>query len=226
MAYGCVQIRYGCEARQTGLQEKGYIILVHAGTGRAPDVLPFFELTKTVKVPSSIIPVKQYSASNSGTPSGSGLACARFPCVVCTSANDTATDKIDYSNAMAMFKDGGNSSFPFDASYQEDFVRHQAEQTGLETTDGVEFEVIPRLPFHSIYTYPTIGLSVFKCLDPSAFPATFSEPTFPRAPSPTSRMITLELAFRAGAGWPGSSVSILYSNFTLAHPLVHGDTVQ
>ncbi|KAG9222110.1 hypothetical protein CCMSSC00406_0009561 [Pleurotus cornucopiae] len=145
-----------------------YIIMVHAGTGRAPDVLPFFELTKTVKVPSSIIPVKQYPASNSGTPSGSDLAY-----------------KIDYSNAMAMFKDGGNSSFPFDASYQEDFVRHQAEQTGLETTDGVEFGVVPGLPFHSIYTYPIIGLSVFKSLDPSAFPATFT--------------------FRAGAGWPGSS---------------------
>ncbi|KAF9492207.1 hypothetical protein BDN71DRAFT_1509676 [Pleurotus eryngii] len=145
-----------------------YIIMVHAGTGQAPDALPFFEFTKTVKVPSSIIPVKQYPASNSGTRSGSDYAY-----------------RIDYSNAMAMFKDGGNSSFHFDATYQEDFVRQKAEQTGLETTDGVEFGVAPDLSFHASYTYPIIGLSVFKCLDPSAFPATFT--------------------FRAGAGWPGSS---------------------
>ncbi|KAL4261931.1 DUF1769-domain-containing protein [Pleurotus pulmonarius] len=161
----------GARPDQPDFKKKGgeiYIIIVHTGTGRGPDVLPFFEFTRTVKVPSSITPMKQYPASDSGTPSGDDLAY-----------------KIDYSNAMAMFKDGGNSSFPFDAAYEEDYVRHQGEQTGVEITDGVQFEVIPRVPFHYSYTYPIIGLSVFKCLEPSAFPATFT--------------------FRAGAGWPGSS---------------------
>ncbi|KAF4606042.1 hypothetical protein EYR38_000087 [Pleurotus pulmonarius] len=161
----------GARPDQPDFKKKGgeiYIIMVHAGTGRGPDVLPFFEFTRTVKAPSSMIPVKQYPASDSGTPSGSDLAY-----------------KIDYSNSMAMFKDGGNTSFSFDAAYQEDYIRHQGEQTGFEITDGVQFDVIPRVPFHYTYTYPIIGLSVFKCLEPSAFPVTFT--------------------FQAGSGWPGSS---------------------
>lgn len=75
----------GARPDEPDFKRKGgeiYIIMVHAGTGRAPDVLPFFELTRTVKVPPSIIPVKQYPASDSGTPSGSDLACTRFPYVM------------------------------------------------------------------------------------------------------------------------------------------------
>lgn len=88
--------------------------------------------------------------------------------------------------------------FDFDASYQEDFIRYRSEQTGIETTDGVEFGTTPRtfvspsfaccvyseLFTHSLLLqfpamppdYSIIGLSIFKCLEPSAFPVKFSKP--------------------------------------------------
>lgn len=136
-----------------------YIIMVHGGTGhtRHPSVINFNEYVRRVKAPSPIIPVKQYPASHSGTQS-----------------DDKWSYNINYSNTMPMFNNGGNGVFDFEAVYQEDFVRYRSKQTGFETTDSVEFAVIAGgMPAMSP-DYSIIGLSVFKCLDPSAFPAKFN----------------------------------------------------
>lgn len=62
--------------------------------------------------------------------------------------------------------------------------------------------------------YSIIGLSVFKCLDPSAFPAKFSESQFhPRRRTSVALTECFELDFEARAGNPVSTiVSTLYSS--------------
>ncbi|KAF4604543.1 hypothetical protein EYR40_003317 [Pleurotus pulmonarius] len=134
-----------------------FIIMVHGGTS---DLGPFplIKCEKTIKVPSSIIPMRQYPASNSGTQS-----------------DDNWSYSIDFMNTMPMFSNGGNSVFDFEASYKEDFVRSKFKQTGTETTDGVQFAATAE-PDESqkIDDHTIIGLSVFKCLDPAVFPVTFT----------------------------------------------------
>ncbi|KAF4594322.1 hypothetical protein EYR40_009125 [Pleurotus pulmonarius] len=48
---------------------------------------------------------------------------------------------IGYTQTMTMFGNGGNTATDFEAYYHEDFTRHQSQQTGAETSDGVEFAV-------------------------------------------------------------------------------------
>ncbi|KAF7436093.1 hypothetical protein PC9H_002919 [Pleurotus ostreatus] len=128
-----------------------YIIMAHEGTclmGR-PLILPAY--LKTVKVPSSIMPVRQFPANDSGIQSG-----------------DDWSYNIDYANTMPMFNQGGNNVFDFEASFKEDFVRSKCKQIGEETSDGLVFGVVE--PRAISINYPVKGLSVFKCLDPTIFP--------------------------------------------------------
>ncbi|KAF4604539.1 hypothetical protein EYR40_003313 [Pleurotus pulmonarius] len=134
-----------------------YIIMVHGGTGHAESPSLFHEYARRVKAPSSITPVKQYPASHSGIQS-----------------DDKWSYNINYSNTMPMFNNGGNGVFDFEAGYQEDFVRYRSQQTGFETGNSVEFAVKPATVPPMSPDYSIIGLSVFKCLDPSAFPARFN----------------------------------------------------
>ncbi|KAF4606041.1 hypothetical protein EYR38_000086 [Pleurotus pulmonarius] len=138
-----------------------FIIMVHGGTSDT-GAFPHIKYEKAVKVPTSIIPMKQYPASNSGVQSG-----------------DDWSYTIDFMNVMPMFSNGGNGVFDFEASYKEDFVRSKFKQTGTETVNGVQFaaETEPE-PKEFITDHPIIGLSVFKCLDPAVFPVKFSRSPF------------------------------------------------
>ncbi|KAF9492214.1 hypothetical protein BDN71DRAFT_1509681 [Pleurotus eryngii] len=133
------------------------IFMVHGGTSET-GALPKFKDSKKIKVLPSIIPMKQYPASNSGVQSG-----------------DDWSYNIDYTNVMPMFSNGGNAVFDFEASYKEDFVRSKFKQTGIEMNDSVEFVAVePQDVRLKIDDHPIIGLSVFKCLDPAGFPVTFT----------------------------------------------------
>lgn len=151
----------GARPDEPNFREKGgeiYIIMVHSGTGHVLHLAPMTEYVESVKAPPSVMPVRQYPASHSGTQSG-----------------DNWSYSIQYSHTMPMFNNGGSSVFDFDASYQEDFIRYRSEQTGIETTDGVEFGTTPRTFFPAMPPdYSIIGLSIFKCLEPSAFPVKFN----------------------------------------------------
>ncbi|KAJ8696132.1 hypothetical protein PTI98_006021 [Pleurotus ostreatus] len=114
-----------------------------------------WEYAQTVKAPSSVIPVKQYPATNSGTQSG-----------------DNWSYNIGFKQTMPMFKNGANELLDFPASYAEDFVRNKSQQRGAEISNGVEFSV--HLEEDVYGEWPVIAFSVFKCLDPSVFPVTFT----------------------------------------------------
>ncbi|KAG9223647.1 hypothetical protein CCMSSC00406_0008530 [Pleurotus cornucopiae] len=133
-----------------------YIILVHGGIARAGVFSSAigYEYMQTIKVPSSVIPVKQFPASGSGTQSG-----------------DNWSYKIGFKQSMSLFNNGGNSAIDFDASYVEDFVRIKSQQRGSETDNGVYFSV--SLDEDVYGEWPVIGLSVFKCMDTN-FPVTFT----------------------------------------------------
>ncbi|KAF9501693.1 hypothetical protein BDN71DRAFT_477430 [Pleurotus eryngii] len=140
-------------------QEGGeiYIIMVHSGLSKTGGVTSSigWEYVQTVKAPSSVIPVKQYPATNSGTQSG-----------------DNWSYNIGFKQTMPMFKNGANELLDFPASYTEDFVRNKSQQRGAEITNGVEFSV--HLEEDVFGEWPVIAFSVFKCLDPSVFPVTFT----------------------------------------------------
>ncbi|KAL4261930.1 hypothetical protein AB1N83_008395 [Pleurotus pulmonarius] len=131
-----------------------YIIMVHGGTSRkTKQLLPMY--AKTVKAPSGITPMKQYPSSNSGIQTG-----------------DNWSYNIDYTSTMPMFNNGGNGAFDFEASYKEDFVLSRLKQTGAVVANGVEFATID--PQDLNLDTEILGLSVFKCLDPTVFPAKFT----------------------------------------------------
>ncbi|KAF4606049.1 hypothetical protein EYR38_000094 [Pleurotus pulmonarius] len=130
-----------------------FIIMAHTGTAKMgrPFLLP--EYVKAVRVPSSIIPMGQYPETGSGTQQPS---------------SDDWGYSINYTNTMPMFSNGGNNIFDFDAVYQNDFVRSKFQQTGDTVSGGVEFAAVNPRAINT--SYAIHGLSVFKCLDPSAFP--------------------------------------------------------
>ncbi|KAL4261478.1 hypothetical protein AB1N83_008196 [Pleurotus pulmonarius] len=111
---------------------------------------------QSIKVPPTVIPVKQYPASHTGTQSGDDWAYS-----------------IGYTQMMTMFANGGNTATDFEAYYHEDFTRHQSQQTGAETSDGVEFAVHFEENINFV-DFPIVGFSVFKCFDPTIFPVTFT----------------------------------------------------
>ncbi|KAL4261935.1 hypothetical protein AB1N83_008390 [Pleurotus pulmonarius] len=129
-----------------------FIIMAHTGTAKMgrPFLLP--EYVKAVRVPSSIIPMGQYPETGSGD----------------QKPGDDWDYKINYTNTMPMFSNGGNNIFDFDAVYQNDFVRSKFQQTGDAVSGGVEFAAVNPRAINT--SYAIHGLSVFKCLDPSAFP--------------------------------------------------------
>ncbi|KAF4570135.1 hypothetical protein EYR36_009941 [Pleurotus pulmonarius] len=142
-------------------QEHGgiiYIILVHGGLGRTGDTSSAlgYDYVQSIKVPPTVIPVKQYPASHTGTQSGDDWAYS-----------------IGYTQMMTMFANGGNTATDFEAYYHEDFTRHQSQQTGAETSDGVEFAVHFEENINFV-DFPIVGFSVFKCFDPTIFPVTFT----------------------------------------------------
>ncbi|KDQ27119.1 hypothetical protein PLEOSDRAFT_158972 [Pleurotus ostreatus PC15] len=117
-------------------------------------------------------PVKHYPATGSGIQSG-----------------ENWTHKIGFKQTMSMFNHGGNGILDFQASYMEDFVRTKSQQRGSELTNGVEFSV--HFEPDVFGQWPVIGFSVFKCLDPSAFPVTFTfEASAGRRVGDTVRIIT------------------------------------
>lgn len=134
-------------------QKGGEIFIIMAHTGTSKMGKPFLrpEYLKAIRVPSSIIPMGQYPATDSGLQSG-----------------DNWSYNIDYTNTMPMFSNGGNNIFDFEASYKNDFIRSKFQQTGEEVTGGVEFAAVN--PRAINLNYPILGLSVFKCLDPAVFP--------------------------------------------------------
>ncbi|KAF4594319.1 hypothetical protein EYR40_009122 [Pleurotus pulmonarius] len=132
-----------------------YIIIVHGGIAKAGAITSAigYEYMQTIEAPPSMIPVKHYPATGSGTQS-----------------DENWSYQINYRQSMAMFNNGGNGTLDFDASYVEDFTRIKSQQRGAETTNGVYFSVSLN---EGVYgEWPVIGLSVFKCLDTN-FPVTF-----------------------------------------------------
>lgn len=95
-------------------------------------------------------------------------------------------DTIAYQELMHLFNNGGNNTIEFNALYKEDFSRLHHKQSGIVTSNGVEFgssftevrrwcNATPRssLQPSSIPRYNLSGVSVFRSTDPSAFPLTF-----------------------------------------------------
>ncbi|KAF4593416.1 hypothetical protein EYR38_009130 [Pleurotus pulmonarius] len=134
-----------------------YIIIVHGGIAKAGAITSGigYEYMQTIEAPPSMIPVKHYPATGSGTQS-----------------DENWSYQINYRQSMAMFNNGGNGTLDFDASYAEDFTRIKSQQRGAETTNGMYFSV--SLNEDVFGEWPVIGLSVFKCLDTN-FPVSFSK---------------------------------------------------
>ncbi|KAJ8456824.1 hypothetical protein ONZ45_g18566 [Pleurotus djamor] len=80
--------------------------------------------------------------------------------------------QISYRESLPMFKNGGNDVFVFDASCEDECIRHNSTQKAEYVNSALSDVTLTLDTFGSVFL-PIFGLSVFRYSDVKVFPVTF-----------------------------------------------------
>ncbi|KAL6298566.1 hypothetical protein BKA93DRAFT_810568 [Sparassis latifolia] len=174
----------GANPTEPRFEEKGgvvYVVLVHGGRGTYSSLFPFEQMQFKVKL-EGMTPQMQLPPTGSGEPEYNAHG-EKMP--------DTKYT-IQFERSMAMFLNGGNEPYMFDAKFEQVFVRHDlGTQTGDVMADGTgtAFSISGFRFKNDTETLEIYGLSVFKRTKPlRELKLLFEYEVFPNAVVSSSRL--------------------------------------